>query len=194
MMNCSSSSLIADIHCNPSHLIAGERLSRRSSPRLFLEIDVRELLPVCGRGRQSRLPIHRLTRAAGSGDPSLRLHLTAFDERQAQPLRDEVKLPANRFAYAVLKKETGRTAHSILRIASWGAKIGGSIKRKIPLRRIVALIRDANPSVIVRVEIAVRTLSHRWAGCKNGPAEKAGRNASFCNSPHGVRSCNDMGV
>ena len=30
-------------------------------------------------------------------------YLTAFDERHAQPLRDEVKLRANRFAYAVLK-------------------------------------------------------------------------------------------
>ena len=105
---------------------------------------------------------------------------------QQQPFCDEVELPANRSAYAFLKNETGRTTHSILRIASWIAEIGGSIKRKIPLRDIVAVIRDANPSIIFRVEIAVRTLSHRWDGCKNGPAEKAGRDGSFCNRPHGA--------
>ena len=75
-----------------------------------------------------------------------------------------VRLPANRSAYAVLKddlkKETSGTTHSILRIASWIAKIGGSIKRKIPLRGVVDVIRDANSTVIIRVEIAVRTLSH----------------------------------
>ena len=89
-----------------------------------------------------------------------------------------VRLPANRSAYAVLKddlkKETGGTTHSIL-----------SIKRKIPLRGVVDVIRDANSTVIIRVEIAVRTLSHQWAGCKKGPAEKAGRDGSFYTGPHG---------
>ena len=98
-------------------------------------------------------------------------------------------LPTNRSAYAVLKNdlknETGGTTHSILRIASWIAEIGGSIKRKIPLRGIVDVIRDANRSVILRVEIAVGALSHQWAGCKKGPAEKAGRDGSFYNGPHG---------
>ena len=98
---------------------------------------------------------------------------------QQQSLCDEVELPANRSAYAVLKddlkNETGGTTHSILRIASWITKIGGSIKGKIPLRGVVDLIRDANSTVISRVEIAVRTLSHQWAGCKKGPAENAGR-------------------
>ena len=100
-----------------------------------------------------------------------------------------VRLPANRSAYAVLKddlkKETSGTTHSILRIASWIAKIGGSIKRKIPLRGVVDVIRDANSTVIIRVEIAVRTLSHQWAGCEKSPAEKAGRDGSFYNGPHG---------
>ena len=100
-----------------------------------------------------------------------------------------VRLPANRSAYAVLKddlkKETSGTTHSILRIASWIAKIGGSIKRKIPLRGVVDVIRDANSTVIIRVEIAVRTLSHQWAGCKKSPAEKADRDGSFYNGPHG---------
>src|SRR6516162_4919202 len=88
-----------------------------------------------------------------------------------------VRLPANRSAYAVLKddlkKETSGTTHSILRIASWIAKIGGSIKRKIPLRGVVDVIRDANSTVIIRVEIAVRTLSHQWAGCKKKPSRKS---------------------
>jgi hypothetical protein len=117
-----------------------------------------------------------------------------------------VGLPPNRYAHAALRailtNETGWTTHSILRIASWIAKIGGSIKRKIPLRGIVDVTRDANRSVRFRVEITVRTLSHQWS---SGPAEKAGRDASFCNSPHGafrvtarsrgrVCSRNNMGV
>jgi hypothetical protein len=99
-----------------------------------------------------------------------------------------VRLPPNRYAHAALRailtNETGWTTHSILRIASWIAKIGGSIKRKIPLRGIVAVIWDANRSVRFRIEITVRTLSHQWSSCKNGPAEKAGRDGRLCNSPH----------
>src|SRR6516162_4492804 len=107
-----------------------------------------------------------------------------------------VRLPANRSAYAVLKddlkKETSGTTHSILRIASWIAKIGGSIKRKIPLRGVVAVIWDANRSVRFQVEITVRTLSHQWSSCKNGPAEKAGRDGTLRYCPHhvpGHRGC-----
>ena len=82
-------------------------------------------------------------------------------------------------------KPAGAT-HSILRIASWIAEIGGSVKGKIPLRGIVDVIRDANLSIIFWVEIAVRTLSHRWDGRQHGAAEKAGRDGSFYNSPHGA--------
>ena len=99
-----------------------------------------------------------------------------------------VRLPPNRYAHAALRailtNETGGTTHSILRIASWIAEIGGSIKRKIPLGGIVTVIRDANRCVRFWVEIAVGTLSHQWAGYKNGPAKKAGRDGSICNSPH----------
>jgi hypothetical protein len=100
-----------------------------------------------------------------------------------------VRLPPNRYAHATLRailtNETGWTTHYILRIASWIAKIGGSIKRKIPLRGIVAVIWDADRSVRFRVEITVRTLSHQWSSCRNGPAEKAGRDGTFCYCPHG---------
>jgi hypothetical protein len=47
------------------------------------------------------------------------------------------------------------------------------------------VIWDANRSVRFRVEITVRTLSHQWSSCKNGPAEKAGRDGTFCYCPHG---------
>jgi hypothetical protein len=44
---------------DPPRLVAGERLGRRAPPRLFLEVDVGQLLA-----------IHRSTRAAGSGERS----------------------------------------------------------------------------------------------------------------------------
>jgi hypothetical protein len=117
---------------------------------------------------------------AGSSRPDSSGSLAIFTAILQRPL-----LPANRSAYAFPKNETGRTTRSRLRIASRIAEIGASI-RKIRFRAIVAVIRDANPSIIFWVEIAIGTLSHRWDDCKNGPAEKAGRDGSPCNSSHEV--------
>jgi len=117
------------IRCSFCGAPAGELCRTKAGQEILLigSMHNARITPTRVDERYRRYKVKPRTTAAGSGGASI--------SDQQQPLCDEVELPANRSAYAVLKddlkKETGGTTHSILRIASWIAKIGGSIKRKI---------------------------------------------------------------
>jgi hypothetical protein len=59
---------LSEVHRNPSRLILREQLRRRSSPRLFLEINVRQLLPVSVLYDEASIEFFNSTRLVGSGE------------------------------------------------------------------------------------------------------------------------------
>jgi hypothetical protein len=60
---------LGDVHGDAPRLILGEQLGRRSSPRLILEIDIREARPIL-----------RRTRVEGNGAQTTALLFLLFEE------------------------------------------------------------------------------------------------------------------
>jgi hypothetical protein len=105
-----------DIHRDPSRLILAEQLRGRSPARLILEIDIGELL--CGRARQSRRLVPRLTRAAESGEEFPLPQLVAIDDgaRNARHIVEDAALD-KRVCARVAEQDQRRTIIITARIA-----------------------------------------------------------------------------